>query len=128
MSQLRILIFVTLIAAAVGTAYWMLRPTSPELPVQVWVKGRGTGETVRLYASGRFESSHWCDVCTPTSQTGTWTESPGAITLRRTSGEIAVLRHIRFRGCRALARKEAPEPRLPTDVFFQASERCGDAR
>ena len=108
-----------------GIAVWLLQRTAPEEPSQTWVKGRGAGQTLRLYASGRFELSNWCDVCAPNQQLGTWSSTDSTITLHETPGQSIDLARISFRGCAALASET--HPRFPTDVYFLADDHCGDA-
>ena len=124
MRRLAILVVGAILAAG-GAGYLLLQRTSPEKPSQVWVKGRGAGETVRLFASGRFERSTWCDVCAPDNQSGTWSSTGSTITLHTKDQQAIVLSHIQFRGCNALASEGLP--RFPTDVFFLDSDSCGDA-
>ena len=108
-----------------STGYWLLHRNAQQEPSQTWVKGRLAGETVRLFASGRFERSKWCDVCEPNEQSGTWSSTASAITLNVHAKQPIILSRIKFRGCNALA-SEA-NPRFPTEVYFLAGDRCGDA-
>jgi hypothetical protein len=120
--------FVVFLLAVAGAAWWWLRPARQAVePVETWTKGRGAGQEVRLFASGRYESSAFCDVCPPAAKTGTWRETATGLVLAPAGGRPVTLNKVIFRGCRALVAERAPAPRLPTDVFFPASESCGNA-
>ena len=127
MNKLAALAIALLLLVALGAGYWLLLRPAPETPSQVWVKGRGTGQTIRLYPSGRFESSSWCDVCPPDQQVGTWSETQSAVILRTGTDSAIMLNRVTFHGCSALVRADAPQPRFPTDVFFPVGDLCGDA-
>ena len=116
-----------MLLVAIGAGFWLFQQASQEDSVQVWVKGRGTGQTIRLFPHGNYEGSRWCDTCPEDQQFGTWSNGSSAIILRTSSGQLITLNRIKFRGCDALTRADEPLPKLPTDVFFLSSDSCGDA-
>ena len=116
-----------LLLVSIGVGFWLYKREMPDDSVQVWVKGRGAGESIRLYPHGNFESSIWCDVCQGQEQHGTWTSTEPAIILHVASGPSITLSRIIFRGCTALTRKDEPPPRFPADVYFPLGDTCGDA-
>ena len=116
-----------LVAIVIGLGYWLYRQSASEDSVQIWVKGRGAGQTIRLYPHGNFDSSNWCDICPPDRQHGTWSNTPSSIILHPATGESVTYNRIEFRGCTALSQANADPPKMPTDVFFPADDHCGDA-
>ena len=121
--------FAVLVLALGVFAWWQLRPAqqSQDRLVETWIKGRGVGQQLKLFASGRYESAEFCDVCPPASNVGSWRVTGTALVLTPDNGRQVTLNRVSFRGCRALAVEGVPAPRLPTDVFFPASESCSNA-
>ena len=123
-----IAIGILLVALSVlGWISWRDGPPKQDLVAETWTQGRGVGRTVKLFTSGRYESSFFCDVCPPNNEAGTWRQTEDGIQLESSEGKPTALRSMTFRGCRALVVEGEPQPRFPGDVFFPESERCGDA-
>ena len=124
----RIALIVFLIAiSALGV--WSLQPAqAPQGKVAyTLVRGRGAGHLVKLFASGRYERGAFCDVCPEHLEVGLWRETGTGYVLTPAGGQRVTLERVTFRGCRGLVVQGDAPPRFPTDVFFPASESCGDA-
>ena len=118
---------IALLLVFIGAGFWLYKRALPDDTVQVWVKGRGAGQTIHLFPHGNFDSSIWCDICQNKRQHGTWTNTDQSIILHIASGPSITLNKIKFRGCDALARADEPAPKFPTDVYFLLGDSCGDA-
>jgi hypothetical protein len=119
---------VVFLLAAAAVALWHQPPIGGSADaLETWVKGRGAGHEIKLLRSGRYESSAFCDICAASAKVGRWRRSGSELVLIPQQGGPVTLSLVTFRGCRALVVKGAPAPRFPTEVFFPASESCGDA-